>query len=208
MFFRKHTTIVLLLPAAASAFTTTAPCRSIFRCGSVGAGTTRLLAVSSSSSTEETEAERLLRKARELRAAATQEEAQVHGNLTQKKAGRDQQSDAMIDELFPKGASPDETTLVNRLRSKKPGMATLERIILRIDERQAMAQGWDHYVVCFTCAAAPERTKDATSFLCVLKWSQPLKSMQGKFAPLLAVGGDDGHKADDSFLRSPRHAPP
>jgi len=146
MFFWQHASTVLLLPGAASAFTTVAVSgRSLSLCRNVEADTVPpLLAASSSSSTEETEAERLLRKARELRASATQEEAQIHGTLTQKKTNRDQQSDALIDELFPKGATPDETELVNALRSKKLGMTTLERIMLRIDERQAMAQGWDH----------------------------------------------------------------
>ena len=97
---------------------------------------------------DETEAERLLRKARELRAAATKAEAQVHGDLTQRKAARDAKTDAMIHELFGRGTKTEEQQeqdhLVQTLRTKRWGMTTLEQILLRLDERQLRAQGWEH----------------------------------------------------------------
>ena len=139
----QATTLLLLLPAAAAfSVAPLGSSRVLSRCHNEARRTTSLHV---SSSTEESEAERLMRKARELRASAAQSEAQVHGDLTQKKTARDQQTDALIDELLPAGATTTDTkAVVDRLRSKKLGMATLERILLRIDERQVMAQGWDH----------------------------------------------------------------
>ena len=105
-----------------------------------------LTMVSSQSSSSETEAERLLRKARELRAAAEQAEQQVHGNLTQKKAQRDAQTDALIAQILLDDDDNDNDIrgTVDRLRNKKCSMATLERILLRLDERHVRAQGWEH----------------------------------------------------------------
>ena len=88
---------------------------------------------------EETEAERLLRKARELRAAAAQEEQKVHESLTKKKADRDAQTDKLIQELFF-----SSTDLVDNLRKKRPGSKTLEAIVDRLDEREVAAKGLDH----------------------------------------------------------------
>lgn len=148
---RQTGAATLLLFSTATAFTPTpVSCpRSLSRIIAT-ASTTSVSSSSSSSSSsteEETEAEALLRKARELRSSAEQEEARVHGDLTQKRATRDQQTDALIDELFPPGdgtTTQKQKDLVDRLRAKKLGMATLERILLRIDERQVMAQGFEH----------------------------------------------------------------
>lgn len=93
----------------------------------------------SSETSNETEAERLLRKARELRAAAAREEQKVHGDLTEKKSERDRQTDALIEELLF-----GNQDLVGLLRKKRLSMTTLERIVLRLDERQLRAQGWEH----------------------------------------------------------------
>ena len=96
-------------------------------------------ASSSPKETTETEAERLLRKARELRAAAEQDEQKVHDSLTKKKTDRAAQTDKLIDELFFSGGS-----LVDRLRTKRPGINTLEAIVDRLDEKEVIAQGLDH----------------------------------------------------------------
>lgn len=98
---------------------------------------------SSSSSSQETEAERLLRKARELRAAAELAEQQVHGDLTQKKTNQDAQTDDLIAQI--RILDDDNTAaVVDILRNKRLGMATLERILLRLDARHVRAQGWEH----------------------------------------------------------------
>lgn len=89
--------------------------------------------------TEESEVERLLRKARELRAAAESAEQQVHGDLTKKKANKDVSTDKLIDELFF-----SDQALVTSLRQKRLSMSTLESIITRLDEREVIAQGMDH----------------------------------------------------------------
>lgn len=124
---------------------------SIVRCPTIHVGvggntaTTSQLSSSSSPSQQqstETEAERLLRKARELRAAAARDEQQVHGDLTQKKSQKDAQTDSYIDQLFFDTSNSD--SLVDTLRQKRWSQTTLERIVLRIDELLVKAQGWDH----------------------------------------------------------------
>jgi hypothetical protein len=95
----------------------------------------------SSSVAGQTEAERLLQRARELRAEAEQAEQQVHDDLEMKKARKDTQTDQLIDQLF---FTPPATGLVDRLRDKRVGMGTLEVIVDRLDEREVIAQGGDH----------------------------------------------------------------
>jgi hypothetical protein len=95
----------------------------------------------SSSVAGETEAERLLRRARELRAEAEQAEQQVHDDLVKKKARQDAQTDDLIDQLF---FTPPSSGLVDRLRSKRVGMGTLEAIVDRLDEREVIAKGGEH----------------------------------------------------------------
>lgn len=94
-------------------------------------------------STTESEAERLLRKARELRAQAEQAENKVHGDLVHKKQERESQTDALIDRLF---FSSSSNTLVDRLREKRLGISTLENVLIRLDEREVIARGGDHVV--------------------------------------------------------------
>jgi hypothetical protein len=130
------------------------PPSSIVRCPTinvgVGGGSTTGTQIYSSSPTSkqqsqqssETEAERLLRKARELRAAAARDEQQVHGDLTQKKDQKDAQTDAYIDQLFFDPSNSN--SVVDTLRKKRWSQTTLERIVLRLDERLVRAQGWDH----------------------------------------------------------------
>lgn len=96
----------------------------------------------SASSQQETEAERLLRKARELRAAAEQAEQQVHGDLHRKKIQQDAQTDAWISQVLE--ADDSVAATADRLRARRFSMATLERILLRLEERQVRAQGWEH----------------------------------------------------------------
>ena len=90
---------------------------------------------------QETEAERLLRKAAELRAEAERAEKQVHGDLVKKKSDKDAQTDKLIEQLFFADGS---SSLVDRLRAKRPSMATLEGLVERLDEREVIAQGGDH----------------------------------------------------------------
>lgn len=91
----------------------------------------------------ETEAERLIRKARALRTAAEQAEHQVHGDFAKKKQAKDAQTDRQIEELFF-ATLPQGSSFVDRLRDKRLGMDTLEDIVERLDEREVIAQGLDH----------------------------------------------------------------
>ena len=91
-------------------------------------------------SAEESEAERLLRKARELRAQAEKEEQQIHKDMAEKKASQDEQTDQLIDALF----TTSGTSLVDGLRNKRLCCETLETIVDRLDERCVIAEGQEH----------------------------------------------------------------
>lgn len=106
-------------------------------------------ASSAATGTEESEAERLLRRARELREQAESAERRIHEDLVQKKKGKDAQTDQLIDHLFfppAAGGSGSSSSLVDRLRDKRPCMDTLVAILKRLDEREVIARGGDHVV--------------------------------------------------------------
>ena len=79
-----------------------------------------------------------MKKARELRAQAEQQELQVHVELAEKKAAADAHFDGLIDFLF------SGHDVVEQLRKKKLSMDTLEKIIDRLDERHVAAMGEEH----------------------------------------------------------------
>ena len=97
--------------------------------------------VFSTASPEQSEAERLLQRARELRQSALEAEHQVHVSLAEKKAQEDEKTDNLIDLLF---FSNDGSTLVDRLHEKNLSIETLERIVVRLDEREVIAEGKEH----------------------------------------------------------------
>lgn len=87
------------------------------------------------------EAERMLKKARELRQSALEEENRVHVSLAQKRALENSKTDALIDCLF---FDQSGGSLVDRLHKKNLSIDTLEKIVDRLDEREAIAEGKDH----------------------------------------------------------------
>lgn len=93
----------------------------------------------SSATSAESEAERLLRKARELREKAAKEEHQVHVEQAEKKARQDAKLDDLISKLFFEGNS-----LVDCLHEKNLSIDTLESIVDRLDEREVIAEGREH----------------------------------------------------------------
>lgn len=95
----------------------------------------------STASSEQSEAERLLQRARELRQSALDAEHQVHVSLAEKKAQEDEKTDNLIDLLF---FSNDGSTLVDRLHEKNLSIETLERLVDRLDEREVIAEGKEH----------------------------------------------------------------
>ena len=96
---------------------------------------------STASPEQQSEAERLLQRARELRESATQSEYKVHLELAEKKAHQDAKTDQLIDCLFFDKGSP---SLVDNLREKNLSIETLERIVDRLDEREVIAEGKEH----------------------------------------------------------------
>jgi len=108
-----------------------------------------------SSSTGETEVERLLRMARELRAQAEASEKEVHEQQLDKKADREARLGTLLNQLFYDGtkgkdigkvetAINKKSLVVDRLRSKKPSIETLERFVDWLDDRSDVALGNDH----------------------------------------------------------------
>ncbi|KAL7436785.1 hypothetical protein ACHAXM_005336 [Skeletonema potamos] len=89
----------------------------------------------------ETEAERLLRKARELREASQRAEDTLHANLIQKKKEKDAATDLIISQLFPSNGIDD---LVDRLRKKRLASDMLVRVVERLHEREIAARGLEH----------------------------------------------------------------
>ena len=101
------------------------------------------------SSTGETEVEKLLRMARELRAQAEQSEKNVHAKLNDQKADRDARLDGLVKHLFYGDGNVGTTIhgksiVVERLRTKKPSMETLEKLVDRLDYLRDVALGYDH----------------------------------------------------------------
>jgi len=97
--------------------------------------------------TAESEAEALLRRARELKAAAAEAEKQVHDTLLSKKAQRDAETDKVIDHFFPHDGADgdmDLAGLVQRIKSKRPSSDLLLRVVDRLHERECAAQGLAH----------------------------------------------------------------
>lgn len=93
------------------------------------------------SSSTESEAERLLRRARELRAQAEHDANQVHQALHAKKTQKEGMLDDLIKDLF---FSNREDSLADILRNKRLSLERLESVVERLDQREAHAQGLDH----------------------------------------------------------------
>ena len=87
--------------------------------------------------TAQTEAERLLAKARALREEASREDELLHTTLLTKKYAQDSATDSLIDELFP----GDVDDVVRRLREKRLASDMLVRIVERLHEREIAAKG-------------------------------------------------------------------
>jgi hypothetical protein len=139
------------------------PIKTSFQsCSSSSTTTTTSTSVFSSSAssdddniiTNETEVERLLRKARELREQASQEENAIHQQLSDKRTQQEQHYDALIELYLSPSANNNITTgnmvnvqdVVDRLHKKPISMETLEHLVDRLDDKHAMASGREHVV--------------------------------------------------------------
>jgi hypothetical protein len=100
-----------------------------------------LKAKAAESKAGESEAERLFRLAKEMRAKAEEADHNLHIDLAEKKAEKDAHTDALIEEIIFGGP---EDGLVDRLRSKKLCMDTLEQIVDRLEEREVNAEGQEY----------------------------------------------------------------
>lgn len=115
-----------------ASFSQATKCKSVV----VTATTTQLCATQA-----DTEAERLLKKARELREASHRAEDTLHATLIQKKKEKDAATDMIISHLFPSNGIDD---LVDRLRQKRLASDMLVRVVERLHEREIAARGLEH----------------------------------------------------------------
>lgn len=102
---------------------------------------------SSSSSvhaTAQSDAERLLQKARELREAVKASEDELHSTLIEKKSKRDATTDSMIAALFPTDDDDGTCALCDRLRQKRLASDMLVQVVERLHEREVSARGLEH----------------------------------------------------------------
>lgn len=93
------------------------------------------------------DAEEMLRKARELRAQAEAEENNLHQTLLEKKKSQDEETDQLIDELFPDDLTrgqPGVWKVAEFLQQKRLSASCLERVVQRLHEREIAAKGLDH----------------------------------------------------------------
>eukprot|EP01083_Nonionella_stella_P095508 268162_1 len=100
--------------------------------------------ITSLHATAETDVERLLRKARELREEVKAGEDALHSDLIQKKATKDAATDSIIDYLFPSGEEDGVSALCERLRKKRLASDMLVRVVERLHEREVAARGLEH----------------------------------------------------------------
>lgn len=137
------------------------------------------------------EAERLLKKARELREQAMCEENQIHLSLAEKQAAEHAKTDHLIDCLF---FDKSGGTLVDRLHNKKLSIDTLEKIVDRLDEREVIAEGNDHvHLVLNDGVAGFDRAS--------LRNDEELAKIQGKIDALIeaaAVLDNEFRRAKDT----------
>jgi len=141
----------------------------------------------SSVSSGQSEAERLLQRARELRESAVQDEHRIHVSLAEKKAKKDAKTDQLINYLFFEN---DGSTLVDRLHKKNPSMETLETIVDRLDEREVIAEGKEHVRLV-------EKNGKVTFERVSLRDDEELASIQGKIEDLI----EGVMVLDDEFRR-------
>ncbi len=92
--------------------------------------------------------ERLLRKARELREQASQQEQQIHQELSEKKSIQQSKLDNLVSHYLC-GSEEDtvcstQAEVVKRMHKKPISMGTLEQMVDRLDDRQLMALGHEH----------------------------------------------------------------
>jgi len=117
-----------------------------------GSKTMRFMGVQS---TGETEIEKLLRMARELRAQAEESEKEVKVKNADKKANKEDRLGGLLNHLFYDGTKGDDIgtpgkninqppIVVERLKSKKPSVDTLEKFVDWMDDRRDQALGNEH----------------------------------------------------------------
>lgn len=97
--------------------------------------------------TKEDDAQELLRKARELRQQAEEEENNLHKTLVTKKQEQAVQTDGIIDDIFPVHLPKGQAGIwkvAEVLEQKRFSAPCLERVVERLHEREIAARGLEH----------------------------------------------------------------
>lgn len=109
--------------------------------------TCSVLTSSSLSMSAISDAEEMLRKAKELRAQAEAEESNLHHTLLQKKNAQDEESDRIIDEILPSDLPPGQEgvfQVADALSEKRLSASCLVKVVKRLHEREIAAKGLAH----------------------------------------------------------------
>lgn len=104
-------------------------------------------AISQRMTKNDDDAQELLRKARELRQQAEDEENHLHKTLVTKKQEQAIQTDGIINELFPPNLPKGQTgvwKVAETLEHKRFSAPCLERVVERLHEREIAAKGLEH----------------------------------------------------------------
>mmetsp|Transcript_1976 Transcript_1976/g.2395 ORF Transcript_1976/g.2395 Transcript_1976/m.2395 type:complete len:263 (+) Transcript_1976:111-899(+) len=109
-------------------------------------GRTSSLSILSSTKSNESDIEKLLRKARELRAEAEASEKEVTIKGLDKKEKDDAEADRLINNIFPSSSVPPYPLdgVVERLRGKRLCMETLTKMTKRLYELECNAKGIEY----------------------------------------------------------------
>lgn len=124
---------LLLYPSATTSFLLASPVKTRQE--------NSVLFAEGSTSQELSEAQRLLQKARQLKAEAEAEAQALHETLLDQKQVKEKQLDKCIDALFPPSSPNDIPALVARLKELKYSTDKLLEIIVRLHEREMKAKG-------------------------------------------------------------------
>lgn len=96
------------------------------------------------------DAEELLRKARALREQAEADEANLHATLISKKQQQDEDTDKIIQKLFPvnldRANDPEgcNQKIASIIETERFSVSQLEKVVERLHEREIAAKGLDH----------------------------------------------------------------
>lgn len=160
-----------------------------------------------SSGSGETEVEKLLRMARELRAQAAESAKEVHDKRADTKADQEARFGSLVNLFFydgtkgkdvgrPETAINHQNVVVKKLRSKNPSMTTLEKFVDWMDDRRDAALGYERVTeIGDGTYAATRGTKDEAEADRLFRLTERLLDALSIIdeQPLQSSSGNTGH---------------